>query len=87
MKQLHQRDKSVLYSLASVNDADGVSVYFSYQPNSFHSPVQVDANLYVEKNTSTNTKLNILRRVFSLYGVDADELVFYLPRRGCVKGR
>lgn len=78
LKQLHQRDKSVLYSLASVNDADGVSVYFSYQPNSFHSPVQVDANLYVEKNTSTNTKLNILRRVFSLYGVDADELVFYL---------
>lgn len=78
LKQLHQRDKSVLYSLASVNDADGVSVYFSYQPNSFRSPVQVDANLYVEKNTSTNTKLNILRRVFSLYGVDADELVFYL---------
>ncbi len=78
LKQLHQRDKSVLYSLASVNDSDGVSVYFSYRPDSFRSPVQVDANLYVEKNTSTNTKLNILRRVFSLYGVDADELVFYL---------
>lgn len=78
IRLLHSGSKSVLYSLAESNDADSVAVYVSSHADSFHSPIEIDSSLYVEKNNGTNTKLGILRRLFAIYGVEPDELVFYL---------
>lgn len=78
VRVLHSNDKSVLYSLAASKASDNVAIYVSSTTSDLRSPLQIDDDLYVEKNTSTSTKLNILRRLFALYGIDPDELVFYL---------
>ena len=78
VRSLHSNDKSVLYSLAASSSSDGATAYISNKPDSFRSPLQIDDGLYAEKNISTNIKLNILRRLFTLYGIDPDELAFYL---------
>ena len=78
VRELHARDKSVLYALASPDSTGDVSAYVSGSADGLRTALRIDEGLYIEKNTSTNAKLNILRRLFALYGVDADELVFYL---------
>ena len=40
--------------------------------------MQIDENIYFEKNTSTALKMSILRRLFALYGADPMDLVFFL---------
>lgn len=77
VKYLHQKDKSVLYHLASGSTSD-LAGYVSAEPTSLRTPLQVDDHLYIEKNTSTATKLNLLRKLFFLYQTDPNNLVFYL---------
>ena len=77
VKYLHQKDKSVLYHLASSTASD-LAGYISANPASLRTPLQVDDRLYIEKNTSTASKLNLLRKLFALYHADPDDLVFYL---------
>jgi len=40
--------------------------------------IKLDSDLYLFSNTSTETKISLLRRFFSLFGVEEEELVFYL---------
>ena len=75
---LHNQDKSVLYSLADSGSDAGLSSYVAAAPEDLRSALPVDERLYIEKNTSTAAKLNILRRLFPLYQADAGDLVFYL---------
>ncbi|WP_418462618.1 DUF4268 domain-containing protein [Frisingicoccus sp.] len=79
VKFLHQKDKSVLMSLAysSKEDTD-LAVYVSNSESDLRSALQIDENVYIEKNTSTALKMSILRRVFALYEADPMDLVFYL---------
>lgn len=76
---LHQKDKSVLMSLAySAKESSDLAVYISNNTSDLRSALKIDENLYIEKNTSTGLKMSILRRIFALYEADPMDLVFYL---------
>ena len=77
VKFLHQRDKSVLSSLAYSASTD-LSNYVSSTPEGLRSALKIDENIFVERNTSTALKISVLRRLFVLYDADPMDLVFYL---------
>lgn len=79
IKALHQTDKSVLISVAyNKKDNQYLATYVSNNGSDLRSPLKIDKNLYIEKNTSTVAKMSILRKVFTLYNADPMDLVFYL---------
>ena len=79
LKFLHQRDKTVLSGLAYSTDAPGgLSAFISNSENGLRSALQIDENVFIEKNTSTALKISLLRRLFNLYNVEPMDLVFYL---------
>ena len=79
VKYLHAEDKSVLSALAySTSNDTELSGYFSNDPDNLRSPLKIDEDVYVEKNTSTALKISILRRLFVFYHADPMDLVFYL---------
>lgn len=79
VKYLHQKDKSVFMSLAySKKENTDLATYVSNNESDLRSALKIDENLYIEKNTSTALKISILRRIFTLYGADPMDLVFYL---------
>lgn len=79
VKYLHQKDKSVLMSLAySKKENTDLATYVSKNESDLRSALKIDENLYIEKNTSTALKMSILRRIFALYEADQMDLVFYL---------
>ena len=79
VKYLHAEDKSVLSALTYSTRSDTeLSGYFSNDPDNLRSPLKIDEDVYVEKNTSTALKISILRRLFVFYHADPMDLVFYL---------
>lgn len=79
IKYLHQKDKSVLADLAyNVSAYAELSNYVSNDKNKLRSPLKIDNDIYIERNTSTALKISILRRLFVLYNAEQADLVFYL---------
>lgn len=79
VKFLHQKDKSVLVSLAyGQKENTDLAAYVANNESELRSALKIDENLYIEKNTSTSLKMSILRRIFTLYEADPMDLVFYL---------
>lgn len=86
VKYLHERDKSVLNSLVfqETDDCDS-KAYFSNDESLLRTALKIDNNIYVEKNTSTTTKIRILRRLFTLFNLDPMDLIFYLKEEKNVR--
>jgi hypothetical protein len=79
LKMLHAEDSSVLTKLAYEKGSNvELAAYVSNHPSELRSSLQIDDSIYAEKNTSTETKLILLRKFFKLYGADPADLVFYL---------
>lgn len=79
MKMLHVEDKSILSKLAYCVDSDvDLAPYVSNSPSNLRSYSEIEKGIYLEKNTSTEMKLSLLRRFFRLYHADPADLVFYL---------
>ncbi len=79
LKMLHAEDKSVLSGLAYIKDESvELAVHVSNNEADFSKSVQIDDSIYVWTNTSTQYKINSLRRFFTLYAADASDLVFYI---------
>ena len=79
IKILHAEDKSVLARLAHTNNPDDeLNVYVSDNPADLRGALEIDHSIYLERNTSTNTKISMLKKFFKAYGKDPEELVFYL---------
>lgn len=79
VKYLHSEDKSILASIVyNQDDQSGYNRYFKDNADSLNTPLKIDDNIYAEKNTSTMTKISILRHLFKLYNADPQDLVFYL---------
>lgn len=79
VKYIHQKDKSVLSSLAySQSSSTDLVTYISTNPDTLRSAFKVDEDIYFEKGSSTTLKMSILRRLFALYDLDPMDLVFYL---------
>lgn len=79
VKYLHAEDKSVLSALVySTGSETELGSYFSSNPDGLRTPLKIDDDVYVEKNTSTTLKISILRRLFVLFRADPMDLVFSL---------
>lgn len=79
IKMLHAEDKSVLSRLAHTdNPNEDLNDYVSDNPANLRGPLEIDDGIYLERNTSTNTKISMLRKFFKAYGQNPEELVFYL---------
>lgn len=79
LKILHAEDKSVLTKLAYSTDSDNdLSQYVSNDPKKLRVPLEIDQGIFIERNTSTSTKISLLRKFFKAYGQDPEDLVFYL---------
>lgn len=79
LKILHAEDKSVLsrlaYSRGASNDLDA---YVSSKPQDLRNALEIDTDIYVERNTSTSTKISMLHKFFKAYGANEEDLIFYL---------
>ena len=79
LRILHEEDKSVLIHLAHTQNSEGeLNSYISENPLDLRGALELDKNIYLERNTSTSTKLTALKKFFKLYGKNPEELVFYL---------
>lgn len=82
VKILHEEDKSVLSKLVyHKGEESDVSAYFSIRSNDLRASSEIDRDIYVEKNTSTGMKITLLRRLFTLFEADCQDLVFYLKEQ------
>lgn len=77
IQTLYAEDKSVITKLAVSGDND-IAYHFAVGPNTFAKSLEVGDGIYVWTNTSTQSKLSVLSRLFTLYHVSPAELVFYL---------
>lgn len=74
---LYAEDKSIITKLAASTD-DNIALHFSMNESVFTKSVEIGDGIFVWTNTSTQSKLSILNRVFKLYDADPTDLVFYL---------
>ena len=79
LKILHAEDKSVLSRLAySTDDTNDLNAYVSHNPQDLRNALEIDTDIFVERNTSTSTKISMLRKFFKVYGANEADLIFYL---------
>lgn len=79
MKSLHSEDKSVLSRLAYATDESvELALHVSNKEADFSKCVEIDNNIYIWTNTSTQYKINTLRKFFTMYDANPEELVFYM---------
>lgn len=74
---LYSEDKSIITKLA-FSEEDNIALHFATNPSSIAKSVEIGDGIYVWTNTSTQSKLSILSRLFKLYDEDPAGLVFYL---------
>ena len=77
---LHETDKTILNQLTENNNNEELSVYVARNKEYFQKRncCAISENIYVSTNTSTQHKINILKRFFRLYHIEMSELIFYL---------
>ncbi|MCR5746243.1 MAG: DUF4268 domain-containing protein [Lachnospiraceae bacterium] len=74
---LYFEDKSVITRLA-LSEEEGIALHFSANKDSFTKCMEIGDGIYVWTNTSTQSKLSVLNRLFKLYDEEPSDLVFYL---------
>ena len=83
MQKLHHGNGTVLNELIyGDNGNPSGRVWFSDRPENLISARLLDEGIYANMNSSTSTKFNLLRRWFTLYDEDPENLVFYVKREG-----
>lgn len=86
LRILHSEDSSVLTSLAYTSDPSvELATHVASNPGEFNSKVQIASNVYVWTGTTTQHKLNTLKRFFARFGADPADLVFFLKDQNEVK--
>ena len=76
---LHEKDESVLVKLVYAENEDiSLSKSLSSNKKSLRSPIKIDDGIFLEGNTSTSRKIDLLRKLFKVYNEDPEDLVMYL---------
>lgn len=79
VKFLYQKNPNIFMSIIYDNENNAeLKTYISSNESDLRISLQIDENVYIEKNTNTTQKMSILRRLFVLYKVDPMDLIFYL---------
>ncbi|HOO25180.1 MAG TPA: DUF262 domain-containing protein [Clostridiales bacterium] len=77
LRRLYDENPLYLVELAEDRSEKGLSNFVSnYEVTDDYIPIKPD--LYIRTDIKHEVKLDILRRFFEIYGIDEDELVFYL---------
>ena len=76
---LYIEDRSIMTKLAVSQDGS-IAIYFSFNKLEFIRSAEIDDGIYVNTNTSTESKLFILRNIFKLYEIDFNDLIFYISK-------
>ncbi len=74
---LYDEDKTIITKLA-LSEEDNIALHFSTNQADFTKCLEIGDGIYVWTNTSTQSKLSVLSRLFKLYDEDPTDLVFYL---------
>lgn len=74
---LYAEDKTIITKLA-MSDEDNIALHFNTTPDAFSKCVEIGDGIYVWTNTSTQSKLSVLNRLFKLYDEDPADLVFFI---------
>lgn len=82
LKYFHEKNPSVLYRVIHDTGELGLSSFFSDDPSQLRTALTIAPGIYAEKNTSTEKKVSLLRRLFQMYHVNPMDLVFYLRDAG-----
>ena len=75
---LYAENPMLLLQLAEDQSGVDLSNFVSNTEKDPDKFIKLDSDLYLFSNTSTETKISLLRRFFNLFGVEEEELVFYL---------
>lgn len=79
IKILYDEDKSIILKLAVQTDDDiGLSNYIATNEKDLREAIKIDNDVYIEKNTTTNLKITLLRKFFRLYKIELSDLMFYI---------
>ena len=74
---LYSEDKTIITKLA-MSEEENIALYFNTNPDAITKWLEIGDGIYVWTNTSTQSKLSVLSRLFKLYDEDPADLVFYL---------
>lgn len=72
---LYAEDKAIITKLA-MSEEENIALHFNTNPDAFTKSVEIGDGIYVWTNTSTQSKLSVLSRLFKLYNEDPSDLVF-----------
>jgi len=75
---LHLENPMILFKLASEEKVNGLSNYVSDLGEGNSNYSKIEDGVYLWISTNTETKINLLRKFFELYGFEEEELIFYL---------
>lgn len=74
VRMLHNNDKSILTKLAE----DPECIFVSNSSSLLRDPVEIEPGLFLEKHGNNSTKISRLTKLFALYGVSENSLLFFL---------
>lgn len=74
---LYAEDKAIITKLA-MSEEENIALHFNTNQDAFTKSLEIGDGIYVWTNTSTQSKLSVLSRLFKLYDEDPADLVFYL---------
>lgn len=78
ISMLHSENPLILFKLATDKNSVGLSNYVAESEEGNSKYIKLEDGVYLWRNTDTDTKLNLLRKLFKIYEFDEEELVFYL---------
>lgn len=77
LRIVYAEDKSIITKLAVSKD-DGIASSFSLNSTDFRSSEEIAEGIFASTNTSTQTKIVILNKLFVLHQINPSDLVFFL---------
>ena len=75
---LHSENKAILRKLAYSGTQELPYTSFAVTDEAFNASKKIDDDIYVWTHNNTETKINVLRQIFPLYGESESDLVFYI---------
>ena len=77
---LHNDNPAILRNLAYSSKQEQVYSSFAANKDAFQNYRKIDEDVYVFTGTNTESKVNLLKSVFALFGEDEGNLMFYIKK-------
>ena len=72
-------DEKIFYDIANKEDDEyGLKVYITQDSSKLREFISINNNLFIEKNTSTHIKINIIKKLFDIFNISYQDLDFII---------